>query len=263
MEFFFAVGIPIVEGYGLTETSPVICLNLQGRQKPGSVGPPIPGVEVRIGEQDEILTRGPHVMPGYYNNPAATAAAIRDGWFHTGDVGFLDADGFLHITDRLKDILVTAGGKNVAPQPIEERLKSRKWVAEAVLIGDQRPYVVALLVPAFPVLESEAQARGWPFTQRRELLGRPEVRALYQGEIDRVNADLAPFEQVKSFALLDRELSQDAGELTPTLKVKRRVIMKKFGDVIESLYAGRPSPPGSDAAGALEATHPTAGEPTR
>jgi long-chain acyl-CoA synthetase len=245
MEFFFAVGIPILEGYGLTETSPVVCLNPRGREKPGSVGPPIPGVEVRIGDQDEILTRGPHVMQGYHDNPAATAACIRDGWFHTGDVGFLDADGYLYITDRLKDILVTAGGKNVAPQPIEERLKARKWVAEAVLIGDHRPYVVALLVPAFAVLEAEARARGWTFMQRGELLARPEVRAIYQAEVDRVNADLAPFEQLKTFALLDRELSQDAGELTPTLKVKRRVILQKFGDVIESLYAWRPPAPGA------------------
>jgi long-chain acyl-CoA synthetase len=245
MEFFFAVGIPIIEGYGLTETSPVICLNLPGREKPGAVGPPIPGVEVRIGEQDEILTRGPHVMKGYFRNEEATRAAIRDGWFHTGDVGLLDSDGFLHITDRLKELLVTAGGKNVAPQPIESRLKARKWIAEAVLIGDHRPCVVALLVPNFAVLESEARGHGWTFTQRRELLERAEVRAIYQQEVDRVNADLAPFEQVKTFALLDRELSQDAGELTPTLKVKRRVILKKFGDVIEGLYASRPTPPGS------------------
>ncbi len=245
MEFYFAVGLRILEGYGLTETSPVICINVPGREKPGAVGPPLPGVEVRIGEHDEILTRGPHVMLGYYKNPAATQAAIRDGWFHTGDVGFLDADGLLHITDRLKDLLVTASGKNIAPQPLEGRLKARKWIAEAVLLGDQRPYVVALLVPNFAVLEAEARARGWTFTQRGELLARDEVRALYQAELDRLNADLAPFEQVKRFALLDRDLSQDAGELTPTLKVKRRVIVQKFAEVIEALYTPRPTAPTS------------------
>jgi long-chain acyl-CoA synthetase len=243
LEFFFAIGIPIQEGYGLTETSPVICLNLRRHEKPGAVGPPLPGVEVRIGADDEILTRGPHVMTGYHGNPEASAAVLRDGWFHTGDVGFLDPDGHLHITDRLKDLLVTASGKNVAPQPIEGRIKSRKWVAEAVLLGDRMPFVVALLVPNFAVLEAEARARGWSFTQRRELLERAEVIALYQAEIDRVNADLAPFEQIKRFALLERDLSQEAGELTPTLKVKRRVIMKKFHDVIEALYAQRATAP--------------------
>jgi long-chain acyl-CoA synthetase len=160
-------------------------------------------------------------------------------------VGFIDGDGHLHITDRLKDLLVTASGKNIAPQPIEARIKTRKWIAEAVLLGDRRPYVVALLVPNFPVLEAEARSRGWAFTQRHELLERAEVSALYQSEIDRVNVDLAPFEQIKRFALLERDLSQDAGELTPTLKVKRRVIMKKFDDVIEGLYATRPVVPGS------------------
>ncbi len=237
LEFFFAMGIPILEGYGLTETSPVICVTRFGGARPGSVGPPIPGVEVRIGDDGEILTRGPHVMRGYFRNEEATKAAIRDGWFHTGDVGHLDADGFLHITDRLKDLLVTAGGKKVAPQPLEEKLKTSKWIAEAVLIGDHRPYVVALIVPAFPTLEAEARQHGWKTQSRQELLLRPEVRAIYQHEVDKLNADLAPFEKVKKFALLDRELSQEAGELTPTLKVRRRIVAQKFVDVIEGLFA--------------------------
>ncbi len=237
MEFFFAVGIPVVEGYGLTETSPVICLNRLGREKPASVGPPIPGVEVRIGEEGEILTRGPHVMRGYYKSEAATQAAIRDGWFHTGDVGHLDAENCLFITDRLKDLLVTAGGKKVAPQPLEAKLKTSKWVSEAVLLGDRRPYVVALLVPNLASLEAEARARGWTFARPAELLERREVRALYQSVIDGINADLAKFEQIKQFALLERELSQEAGELTPTLKVKRRVIVEKYAPIIERLYA--------------------------
>jgi long-chain acyl-CoA synthetase len=242
MEFFFAIGIPVIEGYGLTETSPVICLNRQGREKPVSVGPPIPGVEVRIGDDGEILTRGPHVMRGYYRNEAATRAALRDGWFHTGDVGRLDEEGCLAITDRLKDLLVTAGGKKVAPQPIEARLKTSRWVSEAVLLGDARPYVVSLLVPNFANLEAEARAHGWRYGNSQELLARPEVRSLYQGEIDRVNADLARFEQIKTFALLDRELTQQSGDLTPTLKVKRRVVQQRYAEVIESLYAGHAAP---------------------
>ena len=238
MEFFFAVGIPIVEGYGLTETSPVICLNVPGREKPASVGPPVPGVEVRFGDEGEILTRGPHVMLGYFRNEEATRAAIRDGWFHTGDVGHFDEDGYLRITDRLKDLLVTAGGKKVAPQPLEGRLKMAKWIAEAVMLGDQRPFCVCLLVPNFVVLETEAKAQGWNHASRQELLKRPEVQALYQREIDKLNADLAPFEKIKKFALLDRDLSQDAGELTPTLKVRRRVLSQKFATLIDSLYEG-------------------------
>ena len=236
LEFFFAIGIPIREGYGLTETSPVVCLNRPGREKPGSVGPAIPGVEVKIGDAGEILTHGPHVMMGYFRNPEATRAAITDGWFHTGDIGHLDPDGSLVITDRLKDLIVTAGGKKVAPQPIEAKLRDSRWIGDAVLIGDRRPYVVALLVPDFPQLEVEAAARGWPAADRRALLARPEVRELYAAEIARANADRAPFEQIKTFGLLERELTQEAGELTPSLKVKRRVINEKYAGVIEALY---------------------------
>jgi long-chain acyl-CoA synthetase len=238
MEFFYAIGVPIIEGYGLTETSPVISLNPLGRERPGTVGTPIPGVEVRIGEEGEILTRGSHVMRGYYRNEAATREALRDGWFHTGDIGHLDGDGYLVITDRLKDLLVLAAGKKVAPQPIEGKLKNSRWVSEAVLLGDRRPYVVCLVVPEFGALEAEAKTRGWTFASRRELVERPDVRALYQAEIDRLNVDLAPFEQIKRFALLDRELSQETGELTPSLKVKRRVVTEHFAPVIEDLYAG-------------------------
>ena len=237
MEFFFAIGIPVIEGYGLTETSPVICLNPIGREKPGAVGPPIPGVEVKFGEENEILTRGPHVMKGYFMNEEASRAALRDGWFHTGDVGRLDGEGYLVITDRLKDLLVTAGGKKVAPQPIEGRLKTSKWIAEAVLLGDQRPYVIALLIPNFANLEALAREHGWPDGARDALFARTEVKAVYEAEIERVNADLAPFEKIKRFALLPRDLSPEAGELTPTLKVRRRVIQQTFGSVIDSLYA--------------------------
>jgi len=237
MEFFFAIGIDVIEGYGLTETSPVICLNRPGREKPGSVGPPVPGVEVKIGAEGEILTRGPHVMAGYLKNEPATRDAMRDGWFHTGDVGVLAADGSLTITDRLKDLLVTAGGKKVAPQPIEARLKTSPWISEAVLLGDRRPYVVCLIVPNFTALEAEAATRGLNVSGREDLVSLPEVRALYAAEIERLNADLAQFEKVKRFDLLAHELSQEGGELTPSLKVKRRVIAQKFSDTIERLYA--------------------------
>ncbi len=247
LEFFFAIGIPILEGYGLTETSPVICLNVPGGEKPGAVGPPIPGVEVRIGDEGEILTRGPHVMTGYYRNPTATSAVIRDGWFHTGDIGKFDADGCLMITDRLKDLLVTAGGKKVAPQPIEASLKTSEWIAEAVLIGDQRPYIAALLVPDFARLHADHAASGGSPLDARALLALPEVRERFAREIERVNAGLAPFERIKRFSLFERELSQDAGELTPSLKVKRRVICERYHAMIEALYESAPDRVGSAA----------------
>jgi long-chain acyl-CoA synthetase len=238
MEFFFAIGIPIIEGYGLTETSPVITLNVPGRERPGAVGPPLPGTEVGIGADGEILARGPGIMQGYFRNEEATRAALRDGWFHTGDVGHVDAEGNLRITDRLKDLIVTAGGKKVAPQPLEGRLKTSRWVSEAVMLGDRRPYCVALIVPNFANLEAEAKARGWPADSRRELLRSDGVRTLYQGVIDELNAGLAPFETIKRYELLERELSAEAGELTPTLKVRRKIVGQVFGDLIEGMYAG-------------------------
>jgi len=236
MEFFLAIGIPIIEGYGLTETSPVITLNVPGRERPGAVGPPIPGTEVRIGADGEILARGPGIMQGYFRNEEATRAALRDGWFHTGDVGHLDAEGNLVITDRLKDLIVTAGGKKVAPQPLEAKLKTSRWVSEAVMLGDRKPYCVALLVPNFANLEAEAKAKGWPAGSRRELLASEQARALYQGVVDQLNAGLAPFETIKRFELLDRDLSAEAGELTPTLKVRRKIVADVFAGEIEALY---------------------------
>ena len=240
MEFFFAIGIPVIEGYGLTETSPVICLNLPGKERPGAVGPPLPGTEVGFGAEGEILCKGPGVMQGYFRNDEATRACLRDGWFHTGDIGHLDAEGNLRITDRLKDLLVTAGGKKVAPQPLEGKLKTSRWVSEAVMLGDQRPYCVALLVPNFANLELEAKARGWTTEPRRELLRSAPVRALFQTVIDELNADLAPFETIKKFELLERDLSAEAGELTPTLKVRRKIVSLTFVEQIEGMYTGSP-----------------------
>lgn len=237
-EFLHAVGIYVLEGYGLTETSPVISVNTTRKAKLGTVGPPIPGVEVRIAPDGEILTRGRHVMKGYWNKPEATREVIdAEGWFHTGDVGTLDEEGFLRITDRKKDIIVTAGGKNIAPQPIENRLKESPLVENAVLFGDRRPYVVALLVPNFEELARWAERRGLPTADRGQLVSHPEVQELYREIVDRVNASLARFETIKRFRLLPEPFTMDGGELTPTLKVKRRVIMERYGHLIEAMYA--------------------------
>lgn len=242
-EFFHAVGILVLEGYGLTETSPVISVNTTRKAKLGTVGPPIPGVEVKIAPDGEILTRGRHVMKGYWNKPEATREVIdQDGWFHTGDVGELDEDGFLRITDRKKDILVTAGGKNIAPQPIENQLKISPFVENAVLFGDRKPYVVALIVPNFEELTRWAQAQGIATDDRASLTAHPEVVKLYQGIVDQVNGNLARFETIKKFRLLSEPFTMDGGELTPTLKVKRRVILQRFGHIIEAMYAEGEAP---------------------
>lgn len=234
--FFHGAGLKILEGYGLTETSPVISCNRLDRIKLGTVGQPIPGVEVHIAEDGEILVRGPGVMRGYFGLPEATAEALAGGWFHTGDIGFLDQDGFLTITDRKKDLLVTAGGKNIAPQPIENRLKEDPYITEAVLIGDRRPYCIALLAPDFARLEAWATTSG--IRMDREALCRdPRVVAFYEARVAPLNATLASFETIKRVALIPRELTVADGDLTPTLKVKRRVLNEKFGALIESTYS--------------------------
>jgi len=236
-EFFLAAGLPLYEGYGLTETAPALAVNHPGRSRLGTVGPAIPGVELRIAEDGEILARGPNVMRGYWNRPADTEAVILDGWFHTGDIGELTADGFLRITDRKKDLLVTSGGKKVAPQPIEARLKQHPLVAEAVVVGDRRRFPAALIVPAFDVLGERLASLGLPAGDRAALVGRPDVLGLYREIVDALNRDLAQFEQVKQIALLPAEFTIAGGELTPTLKVRRRVIETRWQDTIERLYA--------------------------
>jgi long-chain acyl-CoA synthetase len=238
-EFFGAAGLPILEGYGLTETSPVIAVNLPNRMKPGTVGPPLEGVEVKIAEDGEILTRGPHVMKGYYKKAEATAEVIdKDGFFHTGDIGLLDPDGFLAITDRKKDILVTSGGKNIAPQPIENRLKTDKFFAEVVMIGNKRNYPAALVVPSFEALEPWAKAQGISFKAREDLVEKPEVVSFYHTRIAALLPELAQFERIKKVTLLPKEFTLESGELTPTLKVKRRVIEQKYKDLIDRMYEG-------------------------
>jgi long-chain acyl-CoA synthetase len=250
MEFFYAIGIPIVEGYGLTETSPVLAVNPRERIKIGSVGPPLDNVELRIADDGEILARGPSIMRGYWNNDAATAEVLAGGWFHTGDVGQLDSDGYLRITDRLKDILVTAGGKKVAPQPIEARLKAFPYLAEAILIGDNRSYVSAIVIPNFVNLESHARTRGVAFGSRAEHVTARPVLQLFEAFFAGVNADLAQFERIKRFRILERELEAGAGELTPSMKVRRTVVSKALAPVIDEMYAN-PAPatvgrPGGD-----------------
>jgi long-chain acyl-CoA synthetase len=238
-EFFGAAGMLICEGYGLSETSPVITCNYPGRVKPGTVGLPLEHVEVKIAEDGEILTRGPHVMKGYFKKPEATREAIeKDGWFHTGDIGFVDADGCLVITDRKKDIIVTSGGKNIAPQPIENRLKTNKFFTEVVMIGNKRNFAAALVVPSFEALEAWAKQRGIAASGREELVRRPEVVSHYTGLVEQMTADLAQFEKIKKIALLTKEFSQDSGELTPTLKVKRRVVEERYKAMIDGMYEG-------------------------
>jgi long-chain acyl-CoA synthetase len=237
-KFFYAAGLVILEGYGLTETSPVIAVNTPENFRLGSVGKPVPGVEVSIAADGEILTRGPHVMKGYFNKPAATAEAIdTSGWFHTGDIGEL-RDGFLAITDRKKDIIVTAGGKNIAPQPIENRIKSNKYVSQAVMIGDKRKFPVVLVVPNWDSLEKWAKLRNLPWTDRAQLLEQPEVHSKMEREVLSELEGLARFELPKKIALVEHDFSIERGELTPTLKVKRRVVERTYKDLIDSLYEG-------------------------
>jgi long-chain acyl-CoA synthetase len=236
-EFFQGVGLPILEGYGLTETAPILTVNPPAAPRAGTVGTALPGVELRIAADGEILARGPNVMSGYYNRPEATAEALRDGWFHTGDIGTIDADGYLRITGRTKDVLVTSGGKKIAPQPIEEILKRNPLVAEAVLLGDRRRYAAALIVPDFSALERRLKDLGRPPSSRAELATRPDVLALYQEIVDALNRDLSQFERIKKIALLPAEFSVASGELTPTLKVKRKVIEDRYRGDIEKLYS--------------------------
>ena len=236
MEFFHAIGVPIIEGYGLTETSPILTFNPLNALRVGTVGRPIPGVELRIADDGEILARGPNIMRGYFNKPDATADVLRDGWFHTGDIGHIDADGYLTITDRKKDLLVTSGGKKIAPQPVEAVLKRSPLVSEAVLLGDRRKYAAVLIVPDFAALERRLKDLGRPPGTREELVRRADVLALYQEIVDALNRELSQFERIKTIALLPTEFTVESGELTPTLKVKRKVVEQKWRDQIEALY---------------------------
>jgi len=241
---FTGAGIPVLQGYGLTETSPVIAVNSLDHNRVGSVGRLLPGLEVQIAEDGEILTRGPHVFQGYFNKPEESAASFGDDpnggerWFKTGDIGHFDSDGFLFITDRKKDLIKTSGGKYVAPQMIEGMINQSEFVEQAVVVGDKRKFVSALIVPDFERLRAWAKEQGIPAANRRELVADRRAVDLIKADVNRLTRELADYEKVKRIALLADEFSIDGGELTPTLKVKRRVVEQKYGELIESLYSG-------------------------
>lgn len=236
-EFFEAVGIQIIEGYGLTETSPVLTANRLDDYKFGTVGKPIPGVEIKIAEDGEILAKGPNIMKGYFNNPQATAEAIdKDGWFHTGDIGLFDSLGHLMITDRKKHLFVSSGGKNIAPQPIENLFLQSKYIDQFVLLGDGRMFLSALIVPEFEILKDYARSVGISVSKDSELTLSSEIRKLYESEIQKLQKDLPHYERVRRFELLPQPLTVENGEITPTLKVKRKVVEQKYAMLIEKMY---------------------------
>jgi long-chain acyl-CoA synthetase len=237
-EFFWSVGMPLYQGYGLTETSPVVSANTPKANKVGTVGRPIADVQVRIAEDGEILVKGPCVMQGYYRKPEDTRAAISpDGWFSTGDIGRLDEDGYLVITDRKKELLKTAGGKFVAPAPIENTLKTSSYITNAIVVGDKRKFVSVLIVANIPAIEAAAHHAGHDFSSPSQVLADPWVRDLLSKEIERFTASLAQYEKPKRFAILEKDFSYASGELTYTIKLKRRVIEEHYQDVIARLYA--------------------------
>jgi long-chain acyl-CoA synthetase len=235
-EFFWGVGLPVFEGYGLTETSPVIAVNRPGRVRLGTVGPAVPGVEVRIAGDGEILVRGPNVMQGYYRNEEANKQAFDAGWLCTGDIGEIDGDGFLSITDRKKDVIKTSGGKMIAPQPVENALKQSKYIANAVVVGERRKFISALLVPNFENLARFCHEHGLAGLPLERQLEHAKVLARYQKEIDRAMGRLARFEQIKAFRLLPRDFTLEDGEITPTLKVRRNVVEHRYQALIGSMY---------------------------
>lgn len=235
-EFFYALGLVVLEGYGLTETSPVISVNTFECLKFGTVGKPIPGVDVKILEDGEILTKGPHVMKGYYKKDTETEEAFEGGWFYTGDIGHLDEEGYLVITDRKKDLIVTAGGKNVAPQPIENLLKTNPYISNAVVIGDKRRFVSALIVPDFEKLEEYAKLKNIFFSSHLDLVNNEEIKEFIAAEVNCATPGLASYEQIKKIALLDRDFEIEKGEITPTLKIKRNIIEERYKSLLDSLY---------------------------
>jgi long-chain acyl-CoA synthetase len=234
LEFFYACGVPIMEGYGMTETATAATSNLPEAFRFGSVGKPFPGVEVKIADDGEVLLRGPNIFKEYYKNPEATSDTLVDGWLHTGDLGSLDEDGFLYITGRKKDIIITAGGKNITPANLENGLKQNRWISQAVVIGDRRAYLVALITLDPDELPAFAQEHG---LSPEDVPESEAMREEVQRVVDEVNSKVGRVEQVKKFKVLPHDLSQQTGELTPTLKVKRNVVNEKFADEVERLYA--------------------------
>jgi long-chain acyl-CoA synthetase len=236
LEFFYAAGVPVLEGYGMTETATVATYSTVEHHRFGTVGRALPGNEIRIAPDGEVLIKGPNIFRGYYRNDDASFGAIVDDWLHTGDLGSLDEHGYLKITGRKKDIIITAGGKNLTPANLENDMKQSRWVSHAIMHGDRRPYPVMLITLDEEEIAQFAQERGLP-TDVAELSRHPDVRGLIEGELDRANAKYAQVEQVKKIVILDHDLSQETGELTPTLKVKRNVVNEKYAELLDSLYA--------------------------
>ena len=239
IRWYMALGVEMFEVWGQTESCGAITSNIAGRVKPGSIGPQMRHAEVKLSPEGELLARGDCVFMGYLNQPEKTAEALQDGWLHTGDVGKVDAEGFFYITDRMKDIIITAGGKNITPSEFENQLKFSPYVTDAVVIGDRRPYLVALVMVDHENVENYAQEHAIPFSNYASLCRRPEIIALIQGEIDRVNKGFARVEQVKKFRLLEAKLTAEDEELTPTMKLKRKLVNEKYKALVESMYAER------------------------
>jgi long-chain acyl-CoA synthetase len=236
LEFFYACGVPVLEGYGMTETATASTVSTGDAYKFGTVGRPLPGTEIKIADDGEILVRGPHIFQGYYKMEDKSFGAIEDGWLHTGDLGSIDEDGYLSITGRKKDIIITAGGKNLTPANLENDLKQSRWISQAVMYGDRRPYPVALITLDPEEIVPWAKEQGLP-EDTAALANDPKVRELIQGVFDEVNSRYARVEQIKKFVILDHDLSQETGELTPTLKVKRNVVNEKYQGLFDRLYA--------------------------
>jgi long-chain acyl-CoA synthetase len=237
LKFFEAMGLQIIEGYGMTETHLIISLTPPGSTKYGSCGKPIPGVEIKIASDGEILVRGETLMAGYYKQPEQTKEIIdRDGWLHTGDIGYLDDDQYLYITDRKKNIIITTGGKNVAPAPIENTLKLSKYIEDVCVIGDHRKFISAIIVPNYENLKKWAQQNSLNFLDQRELVQSLAVSQLINQEIDRLQAETARYEKIKKFILLPEPLTIDQGELTPSLKIKRKELEERLKKEIDELY---------------------------
>jgi len=234
LEFFYACGVPVLEGYGMTETSTVATSNSLEDFRFGSVGKALPGQEVRIGDDGEILLKGPNIFQGYYKNDDATRETLEEGWLHTGDLGSIDEDGFVYITGRKKDIIITAGGKNITPANLENGLKQNRWISQAVVVGDRRPYLIALITLDPDEVPKFAEEHG---LGADEVPGSEQMQAEVQAAVDVVNAKVGPVEQIKRFRILPHDLSQETGELTPTLKVKRNVVNEKYAGEVDALYS--------------------------
>jgi long-chain acyl-CoA synthetase len=240
LEFFYGCGVPVLEGYGMTETATVATYSTIESHRFGSVGRPLPGIEARIADDGELLIKGGNIFQGYYRNDDASFGAVVDGWLYTGDLGSIDEDGYVYITGRKKDIIITAGGKNLTPANLENDMKQTRWVSQAVMHGDRRPYPVMLIALDEDEIVPWAKSEGIEDTSIASLAQDDRVRALIQAELDKANAKYAQVEQVKRFFILDHDLSQETGELTPTLKVKRNVVNQKYAERFDALYGDGP-----------------------